>query len=227
MAESNFVGFVPHAGGTENELLDEYREIGFSTFCCLYYIAHKEKTGSGTFAGVIIDTDNAGKALKTIRELRHDVDFLAVRSEKRDVLSECVVASGGMLDAIVPNFQKTGVSADLAKVCAREGVALFFEFSQILKASAGGLRFLVIRRMSEAVSHMQTKKDARIIISCSTSTPLLLRSPRELKAFFQEIGMRDVVALAALSRTPQEILESNRARRGQPAFGVCEVGGGE
>jgi len=221
------------ADGTREQLVRECEMLGFTNFCFLDYCddigkgrgKNQESEGptaaipGSSFSGLVIFAENSGKALKVVRDNRKDYDFIAIASEKEEVLTECVVEGGGAIDAILPDFSRTKAGKDLVRSCAKTGTALFLDFSQILNAPAY-FRHVVVRRMGEAVERLQVKNDAKLVIASVTPDFMLLRSPSELSAFFQHVGMRDVVAQDSIGETPLSILKSNRERRGLPALGV-------
>ena len=233
MSASGSVCFIiAPAEEKREQLVVECEKLGFTTFCFLDYCddngkglrCKKEggKTVTDAFSGLVIFAENSGKSLKVARDNRKGYDFVAVASGKEEILTECVVESGGIIDAIIPDFARTKAGRDLAGSCAKTGTALFLDFSQILKSPLY-FRHIVIRRMGEAVQRLQGKNDAKLVISSLTDDMMLLRRPAELNAFFQYIGMRDCVAGKSLAETPKGILESNMERMGCPALGVKRI----
>ena len=228
-----FIVVCQPADGKREQLVMECERLGFSNFCFLDCCDDagkgrgKKQESEGptaaisgsSFSGLVIFAENSGKALKVVRDNRKDYDFIAIASEKEEVLTECVVEGAGAIDAIIPSFARTKAGRDLARSCAKTGTALFLDFSQILNAPAY-FRHVVVRRMGEAVERLQGKNGAKLVIASVTPDFMLLRSPSELSAFFQHVGMRDAVAGDSIEETPLSILKSNRKRRGLPALGV-------
>jgi len=152
-----------------------------------------------------------------VRKIRNDADVIIVSGGSRinRLASECwevdMIGSPEMHeDKDFMHQQNSGIDYVIARGCAEKGIAIEFNFSNVLNAN-GRKRAQILSRMAQNVFICRgTKCD--MVITSGAKDKFGLRSPRELIAFGVILGMTLDEAKAAVSLNPCEILNRTEDR---------------
>jgi len=105
----------------------------------------------------------------------------------------------------------SGIDFVIAKACAEKGIAIEFNFADVLNSS-GRKRSQLLARMMQ---NIMISKDCGcgMVLTSGSKDEFGLRSPRDLIAFGMVIGMSLEEATAAVSRTPSSIIRRSHDRK--------------
>ena len=164
-------------------------------------------TGMDAGFGVEINARNPVEVRKIARIIRKDAEIVAVRGGNPEV--ERAALETPEVDILVHNAY-TRLNHVLAKLAARNGVAVGFVFSSVL-LSYKRTRISVFSNMISN-ARLLRKYRSPVVLSSGSLSPWDLRSPSDLLAFGKLLGFQEDQARNAMS---DRMLKENRKRLGK------------
>lgn len=171
------------------------------------------------FTGVELSPGSAQELRKNSRKVLESVDFVFVKggidevnrvaSESWEVDILCHPEKSAEKDFM--RQKNSGLDHVMVKLMAEHGIAVEFNFSEILN-SYGMLRSQIIGRMRQNII-LARKYDAMVILTSGADDRWGLRAPRDLIAVGKMLGMTDAEAKAAVSENPIRLIEKSKNRK--------------
>ncbi|WP_369425426.1 RNase P subunit p30 family protein [Methanothrix sp.] len=219
------VHVMPQGSSSPSRMALVARRLGFSGIIVmsingsgdLQGLDAAQRIGGISVASGVEVASKDPKGLKgRIASLRDRYPFLAVHATSESVLREAL--DDPRVDLVVNSgFRLTVPEARSAK---RNQVALAIDLQPMIRLrGASRLRWLDLQRYNVRVAR---KFNISIMITASPRSHLDLRSPRDMMAMAQILGISRQEALEAL-RLPGRVLDMNQRRWASPGVEVLET----
>lgn len=229
-----FIDVHVETGGSA-EMADMAKRLGLDSFVCAGPNAVSKAgpkvwpgarcEGEGTavgrpyghvYTGVIVRPKKGQVAAEARANRNADVVFAQGNEDVNREASECwevdVIASPELSSERDYTRQRgSGIDLPIAKFCAERGIAIEFNFNNILQ-SYGDARSRLLGRMAQNVTICRRAKCPMLITSGARALAEM-RDATVLMAFGEHVGMTAEEAKGALTTAPARILEKADRRR--------------
>jgi ribonuclease P/MRP protein subunit RPP1 len=214
--------FDLHVHGSENVIIEAER-LGYAGIAVTRYFEDfnsdftrefDDLTASSNITlkkSIEISCKNREDLRKKVQKSRKHADILMVRGGDLKVnRAACEDQRVDVLSQPYRSRRDTGINHVLARKAAENSVAIEINLKTLLKTNLR-YRYRVISHFRHIID-LQRKFNFPLIITSNANSKYDLKTPQDISALAKCFGMTFEESFDAISRTPQDIIETNNMR---------------
>ena len=169
-----------------------------------------EKEGIEIFLGAEVHADSLAELKSLAKEAKKCADFVIAHGGDLKI-NRHALKFVDILAHPERGRKDPGFDYVMAKIAKKNNTAIELNFRSFL-AENGLKRIRVIEHFKNNIK-LARKYDVKLIVTTGAKSIYEMRSPREISAFFEYLGMGREELLKAMIYNPKEIIERGRERK--------------